>query len=322
VTDSGNDSRKKMLARLLRFAILMLVLAGLGISYMLHSHGHMPLWSLLAGATLMPIVCVLIVLGIAAIQSNAGESRRAWWQSLLGENMAGIRLFLLKQPWTTATPAVLPATAATERQVVPVVLVHGFLCNHRLWDDVEGPLRAQGHNVLAVNLEPVFASIDHYVAIIDAAVTELCQRTGVNQVALVGHSMGGLAIRAWIRAQGSQRVARVVTLGTPHVGTQAKPNGQTRNGRQMGWQSLWLKEFDASETQAIRSLFRIAITAQDEIVFPQRLQTMPGVTAMVFEGIGHLQMCLNPSVIAWLATQLAGLEVDAQPALGAAVCDR
>ena len=29
--------------------------------------------------------------------------------------------------------------------------MHGYLCNHRLWDDVVRALRAQGHAVLAIN---------------------------------------------------------------------------------------------------------------------------------------------------------------------------
>ena len=46
--------------------------------------------------------------------------------------------------------------------------------------------------------------------------------TGVTQVALIGHSMGGLVIRAATAVQGDwtwrERVSDVVTLGTPHLG--------------------------------------------------------------------------------------------------------
>ena len=36
---------------------------------------------------------------------------------------------------------------------------------------------------------------------------------------LVGHSMGGLVSRAYLRRYGSARVAGLVTLGTPHRGS-------------------------------------------------------------------------------------------------------
>ncbi len=46
--------------------------------------------------------------------------------------------------------------------------------------------------------------------------------TGVTEVALVGHSMGGLVIRAATAVQGEwtwrERVTNIVTLGTPHLG--------------------------------------------------------------------------------------------------------
>jgi len=122
---------------------------------------------------------------------------------------------------------------------------------------------------------------------------------------LVGHSMGGLAIRAWLRTHGSERVARVLTLGTPHVGTQIPQHIKTPNGIQMTWGSEWLDTLTGAETAAIHRLFHIALTPQDNIVYPQRAQVLPNVTATVFEGIGHLQMCLDPMVIEWLKKQLA-----------------
>jgi triacylglycerol esterase/lipase EstA (alpha/beta hydrolase family) len=185
-----------------------------------------------------------------------------------------------------------------------VVLVHGYLCNHRLWDDVAAALRAQGHSVVAVNLEPLFCSIDDYAPVIEDAVKTLIQHTGQPQVGLVGHSMGGLAIRAWMRAHGTQRVARVITLGTPHAGTRQAKASSTLNGQQMMWNSDWLAALAASESPQKRNLIRIAITPQDNIVCPQRLQTLAGIEPTVFEGIGHLQMCNHRPVIAWLLAQL------------------
>ncbi|HEY5580979.1 MAG TPA: hypothetical protein VIK56_07435 [Rhodoferax sp.] len=46
---------------------------------------------------------------------------------------------------------------------------------------------------------------------------ELCRQTGAAKVALIGHSMSGVVIRAWMRAYGSARVARVITQGAEPV---------------------------------------------------------------------------------------------------------
>jgi triacylglycerol esterase/lipase EstA (alpha/beta hydrolase family) len=199
----------------------------------------------------------------------------------------------------------LAATGSTPR--VPVVLVHGYLCNHRIWDTTAAQLRAQGHAVLAVDLEPVFASIDDYTAILESAVASVLLNTGQTQVALVGHSMGGLAIRAWLCRHGTARVARVLTLGTPHAGTKLAKGSRTANGLQMLWGSPWLATLASGEDDALRSLLRVAITPQDNIVYPQRAQVLPGITPTVFPGIGHVQMCLDPDVNAWVLHELADL---------------
>jgi hypothetical protein len=123
--------------------------------------------------------------------------------------------------------------------------------------------------------------------------------------------MGGLAIRAWMRKHGTERAAIALTLGTPHVGTRIPQHMPTKNGAQMAWDSDWLKALAESETEATRNLFRIALTPQDNIVYPQRAQVLPGVEPVIFEGIGHVQMCLDGAVIKWVSQQLGAVKVSA-----------
>ena len=292
-----------MLAKLLRNLMLGQVILGAGLGYLLFRLGFAPPWVMPALALGLPFFTMVLVDVTSAVMSRADEPLPLWLRSVLGEIRAGFTLFLFRQPWTANPPRLLPATSPLSK--VPVVLVHGYMCNHRLWDDVANTLRANGHAVYAVNLEPLFTSIDEYAPIVEEAVEALCSHAGVNQVALVGHSMGGLAIRAWMRSHGVQRAARVITLGTPHAGTQVARYTRSPNGQQMGWQSQWLADLAATESKEVRALKRIAITAQDNIVYPQRAQVLPEVTAKVFEGIGHVQMCLHPPVIQWLADQLS-----------------
>ncbi len=297
-----------MLAKLLRFVIigqaLIGALLGLGVATWL----EWPLWIAVFTSAVFPFATMVVVDTYSGIISRGPEPLGAWLRSLWGEYWAGFVVFLFRQPWSTTAPDIWPATAGPKR--IPVVLVHGYMCNHRIWDTVATDLRSQGHDVLAVDLEPLFASIDDYAPILESAVQKLLNHSGQKQVALVGHSMGGLAIRAWLRVGGTTRVARVITLGTPHAGTQIPQHFSSANGRQMAWESAWLKALAQSETAAVLQLFRIALTPQDNIVYPQRAHVLQDVTAQVFEGIGHVQMCLNPGVIAWLRGQLAQLAVD------------
>jgi len=292
-----------MLARTLRLGIALLMLGGAALGFWL-GLWMAPTWTaMVLTALAVPVATVLLAVLFSCTVSRADEPAAMWWRALLGEWGAAIRIFLLRQPWAFARPRIQPAMGQATR--IPVLLVHGYVCNHRLWDPLIPALRAQGHTTLAIDLEPVFTSIDDYVPLLEQAVQALCLQTGQDRVALIGHSMGGLAIRAWMRRHGMAHAARAITLGTPHQGTQINPVIATPNALQMAWKSRWLQDLAASETDATRSLFRIALTPQDNIVFPQRVQTLPGVTTMVFEGRGHLQLCTDAKVGSWVCQELA-----------------
>ena len=290
---------------MLRLGLALQMLAGalLGLWFGRHLSPGWALISMVVTALALPFAVAVLADLYSCTVSRANEPAGLWWRSLLGESLAGIQVFLLRQPWAFAAPRIHAATGTPAR--IPVLLVHGYVCNHRLWDTVAPALRTQGHTVLAINLEPVFTTIDDYAPLVEQTVQTLRRETGQAQVALVGHSMGGLAIRAWMRRHGTAHAARAITLGTPHVGTQINTLVPTPNGRQMAWHSDWLTALAASESEATRSLFRVALSPQDNIVFPQRAQTLQGIAPTVFEGLGHVQLCTSAKVRQWVCQELA-----------------
>lgn len=297
-----------MLSKLLRRLLLSQVLAGAVLGWLIARQTGASAWLAAPMALGLPLVSTLLLVITTAIKSYAPGADVRWGRSLLCEYVAALRVFLLQQPWGKAAPVIQAGTPSPPPSPVPVVLVHGYICNHRVWDVMAERLCCAGHPVLTVDLEPLFTSIDHYAPIIEQAVVELCRQSGAPKVALIGHSMGGLAIRAWLRAHGSDRVARIITLGTPHAGTKILHFTPTVNGDQMRWRSNWLQQLAASESVANRSLMRIALTPQDHIVYPQRDQVLEGVPVTLFHGLGHLELCLHGGVIAWVLQQLEDLE--------------
>lgn len=306
-----------MLALFLRALYLFQLLCGavlgnwLAMQSAQHGHGAFALlWVPLATLGLPLLLQFLVILN-AMIQSRTGDVGARWWRQLWAEYRSAVVIFMLRQPWPRRANGVQKPLsridAAPEPSAVPVLLVHGFLCNHRVWDDMAQALRQAGHPVLALDMEPLFASIDNYAVVIEAAVTRLQAATGAPQVALVGHSMGGLAIRAWLRTLNTAqrgRVARILTLGTPHQGTRIPQPVATTNGVQMGWHSSWLQALQAGEGTEQHTLMHIALNLNDNICFPQRDQVLPGVAVTEFHGIGHLEMCRHPRVINWTCQQL------------------
>lgn len=217
---------------------------------------------------------------------------RAWWD----EVRAAPRVFGWQQPFRSqAEPDYLPAPGSRGR--VGVVLVHGFVCNRGLWTRWMRALRERGIPCVAVNLEPVFGSIDDYAQAIDAAVRRVELASGLPPL-LVGHSMGGLAIRAWLQAcQADHRVHGVITLGTPHRGTWLARLALALNGRQMAPGSDWLQGLARDEPASRRQLFVCGFSDCDNIVFPASHGVLPGSRAWRVKGSAHVAMLDRPEVL-------------------------
>lgn len=268
-------------------------------------------------ALLLPLLLQFLVILTSLLISRKPGLGGAWWGLLWREFTSAVKIFMLRQPWPRQPNKVqMPPAGAPSPTGVPVVLVHGYVCNHRVWDDMTQALHSANHPVIALDLEPLFGSIDAYAPVIDDAVTRLLAQTGAKQVALVGHSMGGLAIRAWLRTVKPaqlKRVARVLTLGSPHQGTKITPGAPTLNGKQMLFHSDWVQALARSEDEQRRALMHIALNLNDNICIPQREQVLPGVPVTEFHGIGHLEMSLNPRVIRWTCQELASLGKPRQP---------
>ncbi|WP_309831906.1 alpha/beta fold hydrolase [Paracidovorax wautersii] len=220
---------------------------------------------------------------------------RAWW----AETRWATVVFGWWQPFRAAAiPDWLPARADPAAPGPRgVVLLHGFLCNRGFWTPWLPLLRARGHAYVAVTLEPPFGSIDDYAPAIDAAVRRVAEATGRPPV-VIGHSMGGLAARAWLRTcQADDRVHRVVTLGTPHRGTWAGRFSRAVNGQQMALDGDWIGALSGSEPPGRSARFVCWYSNCDNIVFPAQVATLPGADNRFVEGVAHVQMAFHPPVV-------------------------
>lgn len=187
---------------------------------------------------------------------------------------------------------------------LPVLLLHGYGANAGFWRPFSRRLSVAGVRHAAIDLEPVTGSIDAYAPLIDDAVGQLCASSGTHQVVLVCHSMGGLAARAWMRRYGSARVARVITLGTPHFGSTLAGYGIGINARQM-LPSLgsatntpdWLTQLGRDETNEQRALIMSIGSRHDNIVSPQRSAELPGARNVMLELVGHVALGFDRRVL-------------------------
>ena len=225
--------------------------------------------------------------------ASGRELRRAWW----GETLIAPVVFCWRQPFRSK---VVPDQLGPPERVQGrrgVVFVHGFFCNRGLWTPWLKRLQASGHAFVAVNLEPLFGSIDDYAAQSVVAVRQVTQASGMPPL-LVCHSMGGLAARAWLKQmKGDTLVHHVVTIGTPHRGTWLARFGHGHNGRQMRLHSAWQTQLEQGMPAARNALFTCWYSNCDNIVFPASTATLPGADNRLIRAAAHVQLAFVPEVM-------------------------
>lgn len=248
-----------------------------------------------------------------------------WWQAckLFAEEF---RATMTSSSWTMPFRT-FALRMPKHAEGLPVLLVHGYGCNSGYWHPMSKALLKARIVHRAIDMEPVIGSIDEYAPLIHDAVERLCTETGHDMVVIVAHSMGGLAARAYLRDYGSQRIAKVITLGTPHNGTALAHFGVGVNTHQMRWTaaeeeglaSEWLRKLAAGENPSIRRLFVSIYSHHDNIISPQTSSHFPGAKNIEFHAIGHVALALHPLVQSQVIREIreTSHSATAMPALGA-----
>ncbi|MBI5110066.1 MAG: alpha/beta fold hydrolase [Rhodocyclales bacterium] len=259
----------------------------------------------LALATFLGLRLILVLLTFALSRRGSSElpaAARLGAMPLLRmvatEYLAFLLLFVVVIPFERfwLDPDRLGHCAARR---TPLLLIHGYQCNRGFWFWLRRKLEAAGWTVATHDLEPVYADIDRYAPGIARRIDEVLAATGAEQVILVAHSMGGLACRAYLRRHGGGKVARLLTLGTPHRGTRIASLGLGLNARQMRIGGAWLAELAAGEVLPPGSASIYG--QQDNYVFPQpAASTLAGAEGIAMQGVGHVGMAVSPRTLAIL----------------------
>ncbi|CDG82028.1 esterase/lipase family protein [Janthinobacterium agaricidamnosum] len=320
---AGRNAGRHIIARLLKLLLLLQALAVLGLWWLIDGYAD------LARTELALLLALLAVLGLRAVlcgqnfwlsrhfgsaappQFRPGPLR--WLRLASQEFLANLRMSSRDMAWPRLVPP------ATRRQgglpLLPVLLVHGYVCNHGCWNRFSARLARAGIEHDAVDLEPPGADIDDFVPLLHDAVQRLCARSGSARVIIVAHSMGGLVARAYLRRHGEARIARVITLGTPHHGTALAGFGLGRNARQMSRKqhqpSPWLQQLAAAETPRRRALFTSIFSHHDNIVAPQTSACFEDAKNIAFGAIGHVTLACHPIILQCVIDEISSVSIAA-----------
>ena len=212
---------------------------------------------------------------------------------VLREVLVAWRIFGFEQPFGSRS---VPDLLEGAKGKVGVLLVHGFFCNRSVWIAWARELRRQGIPFLAIDLEPPFGSIDGYSPLIESAACRLEAATGRPPV-VVGHSMGGIALRAWlVETAACDRIQAAVTIGSPHGGTVLGRYSTSTNARQMALGSDWLAALAARESDDIRTRFVCFHSEADNVVIPWTSATLAGADNRLVSKRTHLDLIAAPEI--------------------------
>ena len=269
----------------------------------------------LIAAALLPAVLAAIYFVLAWVfrtprpathRIGLAATVRLFWNEAVAIAVSWPRMALFR--WLIREPAPAPATT-------PVILLHGVLCNAGVWRGLCTYLGARGIGaVYALTYGPPLASIEEFSAQLDARIDEVLAATGADRVALVGHSMGGLVARAYLRRYGSGKVALVLTLGTPHHGSvhawlfPGVSLAQLRPG------SAWLAKLNQDEGKPFAMRFVSLWSWHDSMVAPQASSRLGGAVNVELDGIGHNALLGDERVFECVTRELANLPTNESPA--------
>lgn len=197
----------------------------------------------------------------------------------------------------------------------PIILIHGVIDNRSVFTRLRRGLRKRGFGrVFTLNYSMATHDIRKVATRLSDLIEQVVRETGYERVHVVGHSMGGLVGRYYAQVmRGDRRVHTLVTLGSPHSGTQPARLVPAPITRQMRPESDLTKEFDTPATDC-RTRFIAMWSDLDEMVIPKRNARIihPDLNArnVFLRGVGHMSFPVNGRVVHEICTTLAHLGHD------------
>lgn len=227
---------------------------------------------------------------------TAGERRRLFADEVL--TVAGNSLRMIAYRWLMPDPP--PAKAD-----LPILLLHGVLCNAGVWHPFARWLKRRGIGpVYALSYGPPLASIETFAGQVAEKIDAILAATGARQVVVIAHSMGGLVMRTYLRDHGGAKIARLVTVGTPHEGSVHAWLGTGVCLGQMRPGSAWLAALGTPSGESLPPIVSLW-SWHDSMVAPQTSSRIAFGENVEVSGIAHNALLRNPGVFERLREQIA-----------------
>ena len=215
---------------------------------------------------------------------------RAWrgeappWRAALAEWGAAVAA-------STLRPAgFLPLPGARTQGPRPVIVLHGYAMNRANFVPLAFRLARAG-------IGPIVGFEYWTLGRTAAAARQLAwfvdrvqDATGATEVDIIGHSMGGVVARYYVALGGGDGVVRhLVTLGSPHAGTDVSAIGVGHPMRELVTGSTLLQRLAAAPTPEHTRLVTI-FSRSDALVPAAAQRAISGAERIDFDDLGHVAL--------------------------------
>ena len=185
------------------------------------------------------------------------------------------------------------AAAVPQDRPGPVLLVPGYGGSTNSLQPLATTLRAAGKDVTVVTLPGnAQGDLDEQARVLGVAARAAKHRTGAASVDVVGYSAGGVVARLWARDHGGASIARrVITLGSPHHGTELAALGTAVPGacplacQQLAPDSALLTALNRGDETPAGPLWVSIWTDRDTVVLPPDSARLDGATDVTVQSL-------------------------------------
>ena len=220
------------------------------------------------------------------------------------------RVALAEWGMSAALSAIRPAgflglPGATNKGPRPVILLHGYAMNRANFV----PL---AYRLARAELGPIYGFEYWTLGRVAAGarqlgwfVDEVREATGSAEVDLVGHSMGGVVARYYVTlAGGDPYVRNLITLGSPHSGTDVSKLGIGHPTRELVLGSKLVDRL-ASAPQPGHARMTLIWSRSDALVPGAWQSAIPSSEVIMYDDLGHVALLGSRRVAADIIQRLA-----------------
>lgn len=187
----------------------------------------------------------------------------------------------------------------------PIIVLHGYAMNRANFVVLARRLATAGLGPVLGFEYWTLGKTGAAARRLGAYVDEVRAATGADTVDLIGHSMGGVVARYYVTLGGGDgKVANLITLGSPHSGTDVSAIGFGAPTKDLFLNSSLVQRLDAAP-RPTHTRTTVIWSRSDALVPGSRHARIEGAEEVLYDDLGHLSLLTDPRVAAEVIARLA-----------------